>query len=244
MEWYAKWFGSEYISLYSHRDLEEARRQVSFVLGLIPGTSPLKVLDVGCGFGRHVEMFVENGHSAVGLDLSAELLAHSRKLHSSELQLVRGDMRALPFSNAVFDLLCNFFTGFGYFTGNAEHVALLVDWRRVQPTGGKLFLDYLNRDKVIATLEPESVSENCEQHVTQKRRISTDGTRVEKHISIRDKKTGTIEEFDESVRMFSLSELQQLLVLAGYRTLQTFGGFSREVHSISSDRLLILAEAY
>ena len=35
-DWYANWFGLDYIRLYPHRDTAEAKRQVDFLLQALP----------------------------------------------------------------------------------------------------------------------------------------------------------------------------------------------------------------
>ena len=59
------------------------------------------VLDLGCGNGRNLAVFSERGHVVVGLDASAGLLACAAK--RGRRGLVRGDVIALPFSDASFD---------------------------------------------------------------------------------------------------------------------------------------------
>ena len=69
MTWYREWFGEEYLDLYSYRDEEEARRQVSFFqdrFGPIDGIA----LDLACGTGRHIQELVAQGYHFVGSDLS------------------------------------------------------------------------------------------------------------------------------------------------------------------------------
>ena len=60
-----------------------------------------RVLDLGCGNGRNLVVFAERGHAIVGLDASAGLLA--RAASHGRGALVRGDVIALPFSDASFD---------------------------------------------------------------------------------------------------------------------------------------------
>jgi ubiquinone/menaquinone biosynthesis C-methylase UbiE len=68
---------------------------------LVASLSPLDgrlVLDLGCGKGRFSMRLREHGASAVGLDLSAAMLAEA-----SGLDRVRATARRLPFSAASFD---------------------------------------------------------------------------------------------------------------------------------------------
>jgi len=74
------------------------------------GSGPIgKVLDIGCGNGRHMEVALENGTDAVGLDLSSNLLdiCSERFAGNGQVDLVKGDAISLPFGNGVFDrVLC------------------------------------------------------------------------------------------------------------------------------------------
>ena len=60
-------------------------------------------LEVGCGTGHFTRWLNEQGLAAVGLDLSAAMLARARSLDG--LPLVQGDALRLPFADGAFDLV-------------------------------------------------------------------------------------------------------------------------------------------
>jgi SAM-dependent methyltransferase len=67
------------------------------VMGLQPGD---RVLDVGCGPGRHAAVFVEKGISVVGVDLSEEFIEVARQQVTSPLaEFQVADARTLNFAN-------------------------------------------------------------------------------------------------------------------------------------------------
>jgi ubiquinone/menaquinone biosynthesis C-methylase UbiE len=139
--------------LYPHRDLASARREVAFALARLD-PEPMPLLDLCCGPGRHSLRFAEKGFSPVGLDYSAPLLELARARGES-LRLVRGDMRALPFSSNAFRSVVNFFTSFGYFLGEMDNVAVVTEIERVLAPGGRFLCDTFGRDHVIARLVRE-----------------------------------------------------------------------------------------
>src|SRR6185436_16836688 len=71
-EWFASWFDSvHYHKLYAHRDDTEAARFLDALivrLGLHHGA---RVLDLGCGAGRHSRYLAAKGLRVTGIDLAA-----------------------------------------------------------------------------------------------------------------------------------------------------------------------------
>jgi len=64
-----------------------------------------KVLDLGCGLGRHMRYMAGKGLSVVGCDISEETLVMAEELANKanlKLDFVRGDYMDLPFNNAAF----------------------------------------------------------------------------------------------------------------------------------------------
>ena len=92
MNWYETAFRSEYLDLYYHRDDEAARDEAAFAAKAMGLRADSLVLDVACGAGRHVRALAELGHRAIGVDLSADLLARAE-----DAVRVFADMRSLPF---------------------------------------------------------------------------------------------------------------------------------------------------
>lgn len=60
-----------------------------------------RIIDVGCGAGRDVYHFIEQGASAFGVDYSIGLLGEAAKRGAKVF--VQADMRALPLAAGVFD---------------------------------------------------------------------------------------------------------------------------------------------
>ena len=67
------------------------------------------VLDVGCGSGRYAEVAAAHGAEVIGVDLSLAVDAARENLrHRPNVHLVQADVFALPFADAVFDLVYSF----------------------------------------------------------------------------------------------------------------------------------------
>lgn len=75
------------------------REDKEFVLKALRLVQGGFVLDVGCGYGRHLKVLKANGFSVVGIDLANNLLKRA-KLYADVIQ---ADLRYLPIKDKIFD---------------------------------------------------------------------------------------------------------------------------------------------
>jgi SAM-dependent methyltransferase len=74
----------------------------------VAGPPPLKVLDVGCGTGFLAMRMAELGHTAIGVDLSVEMLAEARRKAGDAglaVTFLHGDAEAPPTVGAPYDVI-------------------------------------------------------------------------------------------------------------------------------------------
>ena len=63
----------------------DVSQNVSALLGAIRSSAPYRILDLGCGPGRDLKTFTALGHSAVGVDGSAEFVRMAREWSGCEV---------------------------------------------------------------------------------------------------------------------------------------------------------------
>ena len=243
--WYKRAFRLDYLQVYTHRNDEEARKQVDFLTQTLGCKPPTDVLDLGCGDGRHSLELARRHFRVTGLDLSEELLTRARERATAAglaIHFHQGDMRDIPFES-TFDLVVNFFTSFGYFDSDAENTRVLRAIARALKPGGRFLMDYLNRSSVIHSLKPHDLKEENGRRIEQNRWISGnpdvpgEPVRINKRVTIEDEQGKR--EYEESVRMYTLDELTSMLMDAGIEIERTFGDFNGSPFGDQTPRLVV-----
>lgn len=236
-EWFAEWFDTPYYHiLYKSRDNHEARVFIKSLVGLLQLPEASSVLDLACGKGRHSITLNEFGYKVLGVDLSAQSIAHANQFSNSSLSFAVQDMRE-PIQSKRFDAVFNLFTSFGYFSSKHENEKVCQAMAQMLNAGGKLVIDFMNSQKVIQNLVPSELKKVQDIEFDIKRIYS--GTHIIKQISFQDK--GQKFEFQEQVQAIDLSMFKELL--APYFTIDSvFGSFElNEYIASESDRLIIIA---
>jgi ubiquinone/menaquinone biosynthesis C-methylase UbiE len=116
-----------------------ARRNLiaALLADLRPHASPLKILDIGCGTGAMLDVLAPYG-KVVGADFSPEALSFCRsrgERNGNEYNLVRADVRRLPFAENQFDVV----TAMDIIEHIDRDKDALLEICRVLAPGGRLF---------------------------------------------------------------------------------------------------------
>ena len=222
-DWFAHAFDALYPVVYAHRTVESATAESAFAIEQLGLCKSCSVLDLCCGNGRHMVHLLKHTPHVVGLDYSPDLLEIARKQLGGTGLLLRGDMRAIPFTG-TFDALANFFTSFGYFCSESENLAVAQGIARALKPGGRFVVDYLNPAYLRAHLDPESLRVSGEFEIRERRWIDETTRRVNKVTEV-ERDGALINRSSESVRLYERSELLALLEQAGLRMESLYGNY-------------------
>ena len=237
--WFVRAFAREYLEVYRHRSPVQGQQQVNQMLagGLLPRRG--SVLDLCCGAGRHLLPMRKSGLEAVGLDLSMILL-QSGKLAGCA---VKADARRIPFVSARFDVVTNLFSSFGYFPDDDAHHGVLKEIHRVLKPHGTLVIDHMNAEVTIRDLNPASTEQRDGLTLHQRRSYDPVGKRVNKEVEYTPDGMAT-RSWNESVRLFTPTELDKFLTQAGFRLKARYGDLDGSPFNEStSRRQVVVAEA-
>jgi SAM-dependent methyltransferase len=235
--WYVSLFDANYLLLFDDlpRLLEAAEAEVEFLdraLGLSPGS---RILDLGCGFGRHALGLARRGYAVTGLDRSRALLDLARTI-GDRLGLGLGweerDMRDLA-GLGPFDACVCLATAFGYFD-DAENRRVLEQVRSVLSPDGQLVLDVFNPLALLQRWSANVKRQTEHGLVEEIRCYRPESGRLETDRVYLGKDGRRIDYPRSDVRMYAPHELFELLRQTGFSVEQVFGSLTGDVFDWST----------
>jgi SAM-dependent methyltransferase len=116
--------------------------------------SVCSVLDLGCGTGRHLELFAAAGYDVVGVDRSSAMVDQARiRLAGfpSRAAVVEADLFELAMDR-TFDAVIMMFSLIGYQVSNQRVQATLAALRRQVRPGGLVLFDVLDAATVLGSV--------------------------------------------------------------------------------------------
>lgn len=209
---------------------DRTEAEVAFIEGLVELGPEGRLLDVGCGGGRHAIAFAERGHAVTGVDLSPRILRVARDQWEARNPGVKGpvwmpgDMRWLPSCDPV-DAAVFLDGAFGLFDDPADHQRVLVSVAEHLRPGGRLVLQVPNPyhwagHPRAQHLPPGALAEGMD--VIRTSRFDADEGRVEERFVCF--KAGKRHEPPmQSLRAFTPPELVAMLTAAGFTGVDVYG---------------------
>jgi len=175
-----------------------------------------RVIDIGCGHGRHAVVIAERGVDVIGIDASASLLRRGQQLGAElgiRVRWVRGDMRWLPFKTGSADAAI-MMDVVGFFDTEDEHDRTLREAARVLRTGGRIGLKVLNGRHVLDAFRERDHQESQGTTISISRTLSLDPPRMVERLSF--SRGRGCEEYERRQRLYREDELRVALEDAGF----------------------------
>ena len=239
--WFNTWFDTFfYHQLYGHRNEKEAADFIDNLLMEMQPPQGSRMLDLGCGAGRHAKHLASKGFDVTGLDLAASSIREARKFEKINLHFMRHDMRE-PFGNNQFDYVFNFFTSFGYFNLEEENNKVIANMAAALRQGGYLVIDYINSVYSEERLIPSEKKEidGMVYHITR----WMDEKNFYKKINIENLGPGKSYDYIEQVAKFNIDEFNKMFLRNGLQLQNVFGNYNLDgFNNNSSPRLILLAK--
>ncbi len=134
-------------------DQSSTQNQIQFIKDTLKGNG--LVLDLACGTGRHSIPLIKEGYDMVGLDVSLNLLRLAKNRWRS-VQLVRVDMRCLPFKAGAFSASVSMDTSLGPLPSEQDDLQSLRELQEALSQGGNFIVDVFNREHLMPEVQHKS----------------------------------------------------------------------------------------
>ena len=130
-------------------------QEVAFLVERLALKPPARILDAGCGPGRHALALAARGFDVVGVDLSPDFVDLALAAADEHATFVVGDIRDLDYVAEFDAVICLCQGGFGLLGGGADEDRALARLTRALRPGGSLALSAFNAYFAVRHLEPE-----------------------------------------------------------------------------------------
>lgn len=234
VNWIKRYYESDhYLSWYSQQGyFDKTQEEVDFIVN--QAVHGGRVLDVGCGQGRHCLEFAKRGFEAVGIDTSQKLIRQARQAGKGlPARFILDDARRMSKVKGCFDLVVLLFSSFGLHSYTDNCLVIRETCARLK-IGGYLFIDVDNIHEI-------------KRYIASTGGVHTDGNFTER-ITL-DSATNIVQ-WSENWRgqvyrgmyqLYTGEQLSRMLEESGLHVEHLFDSFQGGEYSIKSRRLIVVA---
>lgn len=217
--WYLTFFGEDFWAVADHEYTpERTAAETDYLAAVLDASAPgRRVLDLGCGTGRHAVALAAREFGVTGADAGGWAL--ERAQGAAKAAGVRADwlrldlLRELPWPVGEFDaVVCVQSFGWG---SDAQQLRLLREVRRVLVPDGLLILDHSNVLAIAGNYVPEATFETEGLRADFRRAYRVASGRSTGEIEVRRGDAEPVVIHDD-VRMYQPAEVHDLLTRAGF----------------------------
>ncbi len=244
MTWYEddKLWEMFYHCMFDEESFIQAQEQVPELLALI-GNDINRVLDLGCGPGRHCLALAKMGYDVTGIDTSEFLLSRAKDKadeYNLSINFIRTNMLDYC-AEKKFDLIINMFNSFGYFDNQEDNQMLVNKSYDNLSDGGTLLIDTVGKETLARSIQPVHLSEYDNGDIRIERPLLIDNMQIfsNQWMLIRGDK---VFKRDYQHFVYTPMELTQMCYQAGFKRVDCYGSLQADEYDLESERLVVVAQ--
>lgn len=223
--------------LFNQQRLSHTEQEVDELLHLLNLNGKRRILDLGCGIGRHSLALAARGHAVVGVDLMEAYIDRARQAAAQRLLVVDfavGDMRMYR-GDDEFDVIVNLFGTFGYFDDEGNRRVIENSFAMLRP-GGQFLIETAGKEILARNFQERDWSEDGDLLLLSERKVRGHWQRIDTRWIVLRGNERT--EFNVSVRSYSALELAELFHTCGFVDVRVFGNLAGAAYDQHAQRLV------
>ena len=250
-QWYEELFENYGIKYDEENFTQGTIGECDFIEKEIGYNRAARILDIGCGTGRHSIELAKRGYTVVGVDLSESLLKRAKEKaceRKLQIRFQKHDARNLPFLQE-FDLIIMICEGaFSLMESDEMNFRILQNAANALLPRGKLIFTTLNGLFPLFHSVKDFLDSNTKEGNAKCDRLSFDLMTFREHSTIHvEDDLGKKKELECNVRYYLPCEITWLLKTLNFKTVDIhgakLGAFSRSDKLSTEDfEMLIIAE--
>jgi SAM-dependent methyltransferase len=244
-------------------DKNHTERQIQFLKNNLNKKG--LILDLACGTGRHLIPLSAKGYRLIGVDSSLKLLRIAKQ-RCPRIDVIRVDLRCLPFKKEIFEAAISMDTSIGYLPTETDDIQSMIELNRTLVKGGTFFVDVFNIKllkhkygkkgqidrvnwfgiQVLLKICGKRVfrflklKEYPSFYLLQRRLINSDSKKLEDLWFIYTKNSEKVIKFKHKVRLYEHEELEGMLSKSEFKVKCILGGYEHQEFSTESTRLILI----
>lgn len=235
-DWFTSWFDTPfYHILYKNRDDQEAQSFMETLTSYLNIPLESKILDLGCGKGRHAVYLNSIGYDVTGVDLSPQSIAFAKEFENDTLHFDVHDM-SKPYPEK-FNVVFNLFTSFGFFEDDDDNLKTIKAIKANLVPNGIGVIDFMNVNHVVHNLIPEDIKTIDGIDFYLKRYVENNFILKDISFRIDNKQYNYI----ERVKAITLEDFKIMFEKANVQLLDIFGDYKlNKFDANNSERLIMI----
>jgi SAM-dependent methyltransferase len=228
-------YSQYYNLLYKDKDYESEFTYIAEMISMFGGKDSGRLLDIGCGTGRHLKCCQDAGYDVSGVDLSENMLLEARSLMGEETELLCARASDFYFDKK-FDIITSLFHVMSYQTETDELERVFANVSNHLNAGGLFLFDFWYGPAVL-TDPPYVKIKRLEDENVLVTRLTEPGMRYNENIVdvnfeviVENKKIHSVDRIFEThnMRYFFFPEIQYFARKSGFSLVTAYKWFTKE----------------
>jgi SAM-dependent methyltransferase len=243
------WFKDEnfwrdlYPYMFDAKRLAKTAEETSGIIQLLNLQHDDKIIDFGCGNGRHLIELAKRGYVyGTGIDSTGyyiDIAKHTASETGVAIKFEVDDMLHRNDPNE-YAIALSLFASFGYYDAPEDNLQVLKNMYSSLKSGGKLLIDVRGKENFAYNFDGQSWARSGDNIILTKRTASDDFSKIENTWTIIngvDQRSYTFTHW-----IYSAKELKDMLASIGFDQMTLYGDFTGVDYSPKSTRLIIVAQ--